>query len=103
MSGIVINFLRMEVLNMHPAIYLGIAGAWVLLLFSAFMSLRSLSINTWAKVLWLLIIIALPVLGLFLYALRCLCMSNWGVIAFMFHARRLNSQIATPDATRKNA
>ncbi|QTN31994.1 hypothetical protein HZ994_06515 [Akkermansiaceae bacterium] len=79
---------------MHPAVYWGVAAAWLLLLISAFMSVRSLSIATAAKVAWFLAILALPILGLAAYALRCLLAGNWQIIAPFFQSRRLDRQIS---------
>lgn len=81
---------------MHPFVYWGLAAVYVLLLVSAFMSLQSLSIPLWAKWLWFVIIIALPILGLALYVLRCLIKADWYAIKPLFQARKMDQQISSP-------
>ena len=90
MRSIVINFLSLEVLNLHPAIYWGLGGVWLLILISAFMSIRSLSINISAKVAWFLVIIAIPIFGLTAYALRCIFHGNWQILKPLFQTRKMS-------------
>lgn len=95
MRGIVIHFLRLEVLNLHPMVYWGLAGVWILILVSAFISVRSLSISTGAKAGWFFLIIAVPILGLTTYSLRCLFKNDWRAFEFLFHSRSLVRQISS--------
>jgi uncharacterized membrane protein len=106
MRGIVIHFLKQDILNLHPMIYWGLAAIWLLLLISAVVSVRSLEISTAAKAVWLLLILFVPVAGLALYAFRCLLKSNWEALAPLFHSRKLNQQLPSakaPVAPRRKA
>jgi hypothetical protein len=96
MRAIVTHFLRLEILNLHPMVYWGMAGVWVLLLFSAFASVRSLSISTGAKIAWSLVILVLPIFGLSAYAIRCLFRSNWHALKPWFQSRRVDRQLSSP-------
>lgn len=93
MRAVVINFFHLEILNLHPVVYWGLAAVWFLLLVSAFVSVRSLT-NAVAKLAWFLAILALPVVGLAAYALRCLFTANWQVLAPLFQSRRLDRHIS---------
>lgn len=95
MRGIVTHFLRLEVLNLHPMVYWGLAGVWLLLLLAAIASVRSLKISTAAKIVWLSLILALPILGLAIYALRCLACAKWEVLKPWFQSRRVDQELAT--------
>lgn len=90
MRALVINFLSLDVLNLHPALYWGLAAVYFLIFVSAFMSVRSLAISTGAKVAWLLIIIVIPILGLAVYALRCIFKANWNAFKPLFQSRRID-------------
>ncbi len=105
MRGIVINFLNLEVLNLHPAVYCGFAAIWLLLLISAVISVRTLEIPIAAKLVWLLLIFVVPIAGIGLYALRCLLKADWKALAPLFHSRKLNQQLPSakiPNAPRRS-
>ncbi len=93
MKGIFIHFFKLEILNLHPMIYWAVAAVWLLLLISAVNSIRTISLSIGAKMVWLLLIFFLPVVGLALYALRCLFKTNWKALAPLFHSRKLNQQL----------
>lgn len=94
MRSIVTYFLRLEILNLHPMVYWGLAGIWLLLLLSAFASVRSLIISPAAKIVWVVVILALPILGLAIYAIRCLVRANWKGIKPFFQLRKVDRQLS---------
>lgn len=94
MQEVILRFLTFEVVTLHPGVYWGLALVWLLLLFAAFASVRSLPIGRLAKVLWFLLILCLPLLGLAIYALRCLFLGDWSF---------LKPLLATPRSARKIA
>jgi hypothetical protein len=77
MLDVIIRFMTFDVVSTHPLIYWAIAGVWVLLLVASFLSLNSLEIESAAKILWGLLILLLPLVGIFFYALRCLVKGDW--------------------------
>jgi hypothetical protein len=77
MLQVVIRFLTFDVVSEHPAVFWGLAAVWLLLLVAAFSSLRSLEISLGAKVAWFSLILCVPLVGLGIYALRCLLKGNW--------------------------
>jgi hypothetical protein len=95
MRAIVTNFLRLEILNHHPVVYWGLAAVWFLILVSAFMSVRSLSISTGVKSAWFMVIVAIPILGLAAYAFRCIASANWKALKPLFQARKLDKQMSS--------
>lgn len=95
MRDIVTRFLQLEIINLHPMVYWGLALVWLLLLVSALMSVRSLAISTGAKLAWSLVLIAVPVLGLAAYAVRCLLRGNWQALKPLFQSRRLVKQVSS--------
>lgn len=103
MRAVVINFFRLEILNLHPMIYWGLGAVWLLLLISAFMSVRNQSMHTVAKFAWVLVILALPILGLAAYAILCLFTANWQILAPLFQSRRIDRHMTpvTPSGKPK--
>lgn len=98
MRNIIINFLSLEVRSIHPAVYWGLAIIWVLVLVSALISVRSLPASGLVKVVWFILILAVPILGLGIYALYCLFSANWEMLKPLFQNRRLDRQ-SSPSAS----
>jgi hypothetical protein len=80
MLQVVIRLLTFNVISEHPAIYWGLAVVWVILLVTAVASIRSLDLSRGGKIAWLLVVLVFPVLGLALYALRCLFRGDWSFL-----------------------
>lgn len=72
-----IRLFTFNVMSEHPAVYWGLAAVWLILLLAAVSSLRSLPISTGAKVAWFVLIFFVPLVGLGIYALRCLFVADW--------------------------
>lgn len=101
MSSLVINIFRFEILNMHPAVYWGLGVIWLMMVVSAIMSVRSLPISEVKKFVWLLVIIAVPILGMAVYAFRCLLSANWDTLKPLFRSRQLERGAQTVDRVAK--
>lgn len=80
MVEVVIRFFKLEVMSTHPMIYWGVGGVWLILLVAGFFSISSYSIPWWRKLLWALFILAFPILGLAIYAIRCLILADWSLL-----------------------
>ncbi len=80
MLQVFIRFLTLNVVSEHPMVYTGLAAVWLLLLLAAFSSLRILEVPVGAKIAWTLLILCVPLVGLGIYALRCLVKADWGFL-----------------------
>jgi hypothetical protein len=90
MLQIVTRFLTFDVLSTHPAVYWGLALVWIILLVAAFASVRSLEIHVAGKVVWIVVILFVPILGLACYAFRCLVRGEWSFLKpFLVPARTI--------------
>lgn len=94
MLQVLIRFLTFNVISEHPAVYWGLALVWVVLLFAALSSVRSLSIPAGAKAGWFALILLLPLAGLGLYALRCLVRADWSFFKPFFVPPKSHQKIA---------
>lgn len=80
MLQVILRFLTFNVVSEHPAVYWGLLVVWLMLLTAAISSIRSLEISTGAKVFWIALILAVPIFGLGIYALRCLLSADWSFL-----------------------
>lgn len=94
MIQVLIRFLTFNVVSDHPAVYWALAAVWFLLLLAALSSIRSLPVSFGAKVVWFLIIVVLPLVGLAAYAFRCLIRGNWSFLKPIFSPPQSARKIA---------
>jgi hypothetical protein len=84
MVDVVIRFFKFELMSTHPMIFWGIGVVCLLLIITAFFSISSYPIPWWRKFLWGIFILALPILGLAIYAVRCLILGDWSLLQMVF-------------------
>jgi hypothetical protein len=77
MLQVLIRFFTFNVMSEHPAVYWGLAAVWLILLLASVSSLRSQPLSMGAKLAWFALILFLPLIGLGIYALRCLFTAEW--------------------------
>lgn len=84
MKNVIINFLTFQVMSVHPAVFIGLAVIWLLLLFASIASLRATAGSRFSKVAWFVLILLVPIVGLALYCFRCLLCANWTFLKPIF-------------------
>lgn len=87
MRAAIFNFLSLNVLNTHPAVYWALAAVWISLCVSAFHSLQSQEISAGSRALWVGVILFLPIIGLAVYSVFCLFKADWGFLKPLFQSR----------------
>ncbi len=92
MLDVIIRFLTFEVISTHPLIPWALATTWLILLISAFLSIASLDGSRFAKTMWGLLVVLLPIIGLFIYALRCLIQADWSILKPFLPQSRPNAK-----------
>jgi len=80
MSEVIIRFLTLEAITVHPMVYAGLGAVWLIVLVATFLSIFSQPISGGWKVLWLVVVLILPILGVACYALRCLVRGDWSFL-----------------------
>lgn len=83
MKDVIFRFVYAEAITTHPMIYWGIAGAWIAMLIGAFLSIRQQMIGASGKWVWLMLIVLVPVGGLFLYLIWCLLRVDYSFLKFI--------------------
>ncbi|MCB1076704.1 MAG: PLDc N-terminal domain-containing protein [Verrucomicrobiae bacterium] len=64
-------------------VHVGLFVTWLILVAAAMMSLRSQEMSITAKWIWFAIIVALPIVGLAIYAIRCLFTADFSFLKFL--------------------
>jgi len=83
MRETVIRFFTIDPLNQHPLIYWGLALVWLVLVCNCIASLRIQPISVAARWLWVILIIALPIVGMAFYLIRCLFKADYAFLKFI--------------------
>lgn len=92
----IINFLTFNALNTPPEVYFGLALAWLLLLGTGVASVLSRRGSIWLKLMWLLVLISLPVVGLFVYSFVCIVTADYGFLKLFGLHRQAASYLRNP-------
>ncbi len=97
MTEFVLNFLRLQVHNATLPVHVVLGMVWLMLLAAGLWSVQSQSHGFLWKFLWSTALIVLPWLGMFLYALRCVLVSDFAFLKPLgFGAKKTNRLAATP-------
>ena len=97
MSEFVLNFLRLQVHNATLSVHVALGGIWLMLLAAGLWSVQSQVRGLLWKFLWSTALIVLPWLGMFLYALRCVLVSDFAFLKPLgFGAKKTNRLAPAP-------
>ena len=80
MRAVIIRFLTFNPVNEHWGVIAGLCAVWLVLLTATCFSLRSQPLSLKAKLTWMAIIVAVPIVGMALYALWCLTRGDWSFL-----------------------
>jgi heme/copper-type cytochrome/quinol oxidase subunit 2 len=93
MRDVIIRFLTANAISEHPMIYWGIGAVWLAMLCNAFFSIRAQQIGLAAKWFWLIVAIALPIIGLTVYLLWCLTRCDYSFMKPFGGGRKLAGEM----------
>ena len=86
MERFVSRLFSLEAVTIIPEVYWGLLAVFVVLLVASISSVMGQSIGGGAKVAWMAVLLLLPLLGLWIYALRCVVFADysflrdWGIV-----------------------
>lgn len=80
MTEFVLNFLRLNVHNATLPVHVALVGIWLMLLAAGLWSVVSQERGVVWKFIWSAALIVLPWLGLFLYSVRCVFVSDFAFL-----------------------
>lgn len=92
----IINFLSFNALNTAPEVYFGLALAWLLLVGAGIASVLSRQGAFWLKLFWLMVLIGLPVVGLFIYSIVCVVTADYAFLKLFGLHRQAASYLQNP-------
>lgn len=84
MRETIIRFFTIQPLNEHPLIYWGLLVAWLILLGATMASIRVQPISLTMRWVWLVLVVLVPVVGMYLYLIRCLICADYSFMKFVF-------------------
>lgn len=86
MERFISRFFSLEAVTIIPEVYWGLLAVFVLLLGVSVASVLSQPFGAGGKVLWIAVLVLLPLLGLWIYAARCVIFADysflrdWGIL-----------------------
>lgn len=92
----IFNFCTFDALNTPREVYFGLALAWLLLLGAGIASVISRKGHLWLKLVWMLVVVGLPVVGLFLYCLVCVLTADYSFLKLFGLHRQAASYLRNP-------
>jgi hypothetical protein len=90
MLQVLINLLTLNALNTPPEVYAGLVAAWLLLVVAGIASVISQPFSRIGKIAWIILVLALPVMGMVIYCVRCLLGADYAFLK-MFGLHRQTS------------
>ena len=95
MSQVIINLLTLKALSTCAEVYVGLAFVWLLMLGAGLGSVFSRRWPMWLTILWSLVLIAVPVGGMFLYCCLSLLLADYSALKMLGLGRKHND-LAVP-------
>lgn len=80
MRDVFTRFFALDALNVIPEVYVALAGIWFWILIVNFFSISGQDLPSWAKFLWIIVVTALPIAGVFFYSLFCLSRADYSYL-----------------------
>jgi hypothetical protein len=93
MVQVITNLLTLNALNTPPEVYWALAAAWVLIVTAGITSIASQHFSTITKIIWLLVIIAIPVAGMLLYCAYCILSAEYAIIRMLGLHKHTSNQL----------
>ena len=88
MSQVIINLLTLKALSTCAEVYVGLAFVWLLMLGAGLGSVISRHWPLWLTLLWSLVLICLPVVGLLLYCGLSLLIADYSAFKMLGLGRK---------------
>lgn len=83
MRETIVRFFLIQPLNHHPLVYWGLLAVWLIMVGNCISSLRSQPMSLAAKWTWFLLIVLIPIIGMFFYLLLCLIKADYTFLKFI--------------------
>ncbi len=94
MRETIVRFFLIQPLNEHPLVYWGILTVWLIMIGNCIASLRAQPMSLAAKWTWFLLIVLIPIIGMFFYLLLCLIKADYSFLKFILGPpKKVQSQL----------
>lgn len=91
--GILLKFLFLNIVTIGDGHRVILLGIWAVLVLLGLWSVASGAWKGWAKMAWSLLIVLVPILGLFVYVVACLLTAEWELLKQMGFFSRSKKQV----------
>lgn len=91
--SLLLKFLFLNIVTVSDGLRPILLGIWALLVLLGLWSVVGGAWKTWAKVAWSLLIIFVPILGLFVYVVTCLFTAEWELLKQLGFFSRSKKQV----------
>lgn len=91
--GLLLKFLFLDIVTVGDGQRLVLLSVWAVMVFLGLWSIVRGPWRTWAKMAWSLLIIGVPILGLFVYVVACLVTAEWELLKQMGFFSRSKKQV----------
>ena len=88
------NWLRLDAQNLIAEVWWAVLLLWVALVIFGIMSVASQNMEGGSKAIWIGVIIALPLVGLFAYCVFCLTRVDYYMLDFLFRRKKNTPQLS---------
>lgn len=80
MRAVLIRIATLDAQNVIDYVYVAIVSIWVVMVITSIFSVRRLEIRAAAKIAWVVTILALPIVGMGAYCVRCLVKAEYPLL-----------------------
>lgn len=88
------NWLRLDAQNFIAEVWYAALILWIALVILGILSVGTHTLTKKSKIIWIAVIVALPLVGLFAYCIFCLTRVEYHMLEFLFRKRK--SALRTP-------
>ena len=101
MTQVLINLLKLKALSTSAEVYLGLFAVWVLMLLAGLGSVFSRRRSGFFTVFWTIVLVCLPVVGMFLYCVASLFLADYSSLKVLGLGRKQGDLLVARDAPRR--
>lgn len=91
--SLLLKFLFLNIVTVTDGQRNILLGIWAVMVFLGLWSIVTAGWKTWAKVAWSLLVVLVPILGLFVYVVACLLTAEWELLKQMGFFSRSKKQV----------
>jgi len=101
MLQVIINLLTLRALSTSAEAYVGVLAVWLLMLGAGFSSVFSRNWPVWLKLLWVLLLVGVPIVGMFFYCLLSLILADYSFLKLLGLNRKSSGEMMSKQSIKR--